>query len=201
MIVPAVPVWPLYRFTPSRCEFESRPLREEAAPFFFDIVSPLALADPGDFDRRVVLTMTPVAALIRLVLVREAFDLRTACGADDPGRHCCAGELRRRGKHGVAAEEHHRPQRDLVAGEPFDVEPVTLGDAILLAAGLDHCIHDRNSLAGEPRDISGPAVGSSLCPSAWWRPRTTCWYVRASSRCSSTSPSSRSAARAAPTTS
>jgi hypothetical protein len=40
MIVPAVTVSPLKRFTPSRCEFESRPLRDDAAPFFFDMVPP-----------------------------------------------------------------------------------------------------------------------------------------------------------------
>jgi hypothetical protein len=37
MIVPALTVSPLNRFTPKRCAFESRPLRDEAAPFFFDI--------------------------------------------------------------------------------------------------------------------------------------------------------------------
>ena len=45
MIVPAVTVSPLKRFTPSRCELESRPLREDAAPFFFDMVAqPLEIA-------------------------------------------------------------------------------------------------------------------------------------------------------------
>jgi hypothetical protein len=37
MIVPALTVWPLKRFTPSRCAFESRPLRDDLAPFFFDM--------------------------------------------------------------------------------------------------------------------------------------------------------------------
>ena len=33
---------PLKRFTPRRCELESRPLRDDAAPFFFDMSGPLA---------------------------------------------------------------------------------------------------------------------------------------------------------------
>jgi hypothetical protein len=45
MIEPAVTSVPLYTFTPSRCAFESRPLREEEAPFFFDISLP-ALSQP-----------------------------------------------------------------------------------------------------------------------------------------------------------
>jgi hypothetical protein len=37
MIVPAVTTWPAPTFTPSRCAVESRPLREDEAPFFFDM--------------------------------------------------------------------------------------------------------------------------------------------------------------------
>ena len=43
MIVPAVTSVPLYTFTPSRCAAESRPLREEAAPFFFDMAQPFVI--------------------------------------------------------------------------------------------------------------------------------------------------------------
>jgi hypothetical protein len=37
MIDPAVTAVPSKTFTPRRWELESRPLREEAAPFFFDM--------------------------------------------------------------------------------------------------------------------------------------------------------------------
>jgi hypothetical protein len=37
MIVPALTVWPLETLIPRRCALESRPFREEAAPFFFDM--------------------------------------------------------------------------------------------------------------------------------------------------------------------
>ena len=48
MIVPACTSVPLYTFTPSRCAFESRPLREDAAPFFFDMVrSPTSSRPPA----------------------------------------------------------------------------------------------------------------------------------------------------------
>src|SRR3974390_491513 len=109
MIVPAVTLWPLKRFTPSRWLFESRPLREEAAPFFFD-TSLLALRDRGDLDRRVVLAVTPPLALVRLVLVREALDLRSLGLADDPSGHRRATQLARRGQHLVAVDEQHRLQ-------------------------------------------------------------------------------------------
>jgi hypothetical protein len=40
MIVPARTLVPVVTFTPSRWDAESRPFREEAAPFFFDIGLP-----------------------------------------------------------------------------------------------------------------------------------------------------------------
>src|SRR5712691_10800103 len=43
MIVPARTVVPVDTFTPSRWAAESRPLREEAAPFFFDTSRTLRL--------------------------------------------------------------------------------------------------------------------------------------------------------------
>src|SRR5262245_29180750 len=58
MIVPAETVSPLKRFTPRRCAVESRPLREDEAPFFFDI-SLLPFADAGDLDGRVLLAVAP----------------------------------------------------------------------------------------------------------------------------------------------
>jgi len=39
MISPAFTGWPPNRFTPSRCAFESRPLRLDDAPFLCAIVS------------------------------------------------------------------------------------------------------------------------------------------------------------------
>src|SRR6266567_4559969 len=43
MIVPARTFVPVVTFTPSRCEAESRPFLEEAAPFFFDMSGNLRL--------------------------------------------------------------------------------------------------------------------------------------------------------------
>ena len=44
MIVPAVTTVPLETLTPRRWAFESRPLREDAAPFFFDMAQPFVIA-------------------------------------------------------------------------------------------------------------------------------------------------------------
>src|SRR6202142_3409740 len=92
--------------------------------------APLALRDPGDLDRRVLLTMTPVLALVRLVLVREALDLGALRLTHDPSGHRRGAQLGGGGEHAVAVDQHHGPQRDLVAGEAFDVEPIALGHAV-----------------------------------------------------------------------
>ena len=99
MIVPAVTSVPLETLTPSRWAVESRPLREEAAPFFFDMCS--ALRDRGDLDRRVLLTVAPPLPVVRLRLVGEAVDLR-ALGAR---RRPWPSRWRRRAGPGVASTE------------------------------------------------------------------------------------------------
>src|SRR5712691_494142 len=76
--------------------------------------APLALRDPGDLDRRILLAVAPVLALVRLVLVREALDLRSFRRADDPSCHRGGAELGGRGEHGLAVDQHHRPERDLL---------------------------------------------------------------------------------------
>src|SRR5438067_4246558 len=105
--------------------------------------APLTLRDPGDLDRRVLLAMAPVLALVRLVLVGEALDLRALRLADDPRRDRGGAELGGRGEHALAVDQHYRPEGDLFAVETLDVEAVAFGDAVLLAAGVDDCVHAR----------------------------------------------------------
>src|SRR4029078_480059 len=102
MISPAFTSVPLYHFPPSRWAFESRPLREDAAPFFFDTSG--SLRDRGDLDGRVLLAVAPALALVRLRLVREAVDLRPAGVTDDACLHRRPAELGGRGEHGVAVD-------------------------------------------------------------------------------------------------
>src|SRR5260370_4948406 len=77
--------------------------------------APLALRDPGDLDRRVLLAMAPVLALVRLVLVREALDLRALRLADDPRRDRGGAELGGRGEHALAVDQQYPPEGDLFA--------------------------------------------------------------------------------------
>src|ERR687885_1161035 len=57
MISPALTTWPPKRLTPRRCAFESRPLRDDEAPFLCAMRSS-ALRDVADADGRQRLTVT-----------------------------------------------------------------------------------------------------------------------------------------------
>ena len=48
-ISPALTSWPPYRFTPSRCAAESRPLRELDAPFLWAMAAYFPLSMPVTF--------------------------------------------------------------------------------------------------------------------------------------------------------
>src|SRR5882672_10560272 len=106
-----------------------------------ELLALLALRDPGDLDRRVVLAVAPRPALVRLVLVGEAFDLRALRLADDPRGDGRTVERGRGREHVVAVDEEHRLQGHVFAVEQLHVEAVALGHAVLLATGLDHCVH------------------------------------------------------------
>src|SRR5262245_12011148 len=84
-------------FTPRRCALESRPLRDEDAPFFFDMAacscSRSAGRDRGDLDDGVLLAVAPAAPLVRLRLVGEAADLLALGLTDDLGGHRRALQL------------------------------------------------------------------------------------------------------------
>src|SRR4051794_5477471 len=156
MMAPAVTVCPSNTFTPRRLASLSRPLRVEPPPLVFDIGRSAPLRDAGDLDRRVVLTVAPPAALVRLVLVGEAPDLRAGCLAHDAGGHAGAGQVAGGGGDGVAVDEQDGRERELVAvrAEALDVEQLALLDPVLLPTGLDDCVHLR---ASGPLDNSRPS--------------------------------------------
>src|SRR5580704_5113476 len=131
MIVPARTSVPAPTLTPRRCAAESRPLREEAAPFFFDMGRPCSAGgDLGDLDQGVPLAVTPAAALVRLRLVGRGVDLLALALLDDPG----LAELVGGGEDPVAVDEEHRGEVDLAAGvraEPLDLESLAGLDPVL----------------------------------------------------------------------
>ena len=76
MISPALTTWPPNRLTPSRCELESRPLRELEAPFLCAMSTP-PLLDSGDLEDRQLLTVTLPLVIAGLVLELVDADLGT----------------------------------------------------------------------------------------------------------------------------
>src|SRR5918997_1785588 len=70
-------------FKPSRCAFESRPLREEPTPFLCAMMKPLFLPDGIDLHRREVLAVAARALVLLAALLLEDDDLLAAAVLDD----------------------------------------------------------------------------------------------------------------------
>src|SRR4051794_13461835 len=142
-ISPALTCWPPNRFTPSRWELESRPLRVEDAPFLCAMSLFLAL-DPGDLDLRVPLSVALAPAVAGLVLELQDPDLRTLGLGQDLDGHLGAGERRRVGGDGVAVDDQQRGElhagaRRLIS--PVGLEDVTDGHLVLSAATAHDRVH------------------------------------------------------------
>src|SRR3954468_16903878 len=106
MMAPGCTAVPSNTFTPRRLAAESRPLRVEPPPLVLDMSSS-APRDAGDLDHRVVLTMTPVPALVGLVLVGVPADLRALGLAHHASGHGRAGQIGRLGDDRLAVDEQH----------------------------------------------------------------------------------------------
>src|SRR5918998_973684 len=136
MISPPVTVWPAKTFTPRRLAFESRPLRLEPSPFLCAISAP-DLRDAQTGELLAVARPPPVPAL---GLELEHAQLGPALVPDDLCLH--RGELRRvELRIAVAGEQERRELHGgtRVVAQALDEEGLTLLDAVLLSACLDHC--------------------------------------------------------------
>src|SRR5581483_6035847 len=141
-ISPALTFSPPNRFTPRRCAFESRPLRELEAPFLCAMVR--LPRDSGDLDAGQRLAVSLPLVVPGLVLELVDFDLR-ALGV----LHHGAGDReagQRRGVRGQVLTVHDQEcgKAHLGAGladDLLDGEHVTDGDLVLLAAGFDDRVH------------------------------------------------------------
>src|SRR5690242_19118036 len=152
MISPALTSWPPKRLTPSRCAFESRPLRVEDAPFLCAMSGSCLLevcvgrrgsgVDRGDLDLGQVLTVALTLLVAGLVLVLHDRDLGALGGLDHLGLDGDLGELVGIAGHGRAVDDEERGQRNAVAGlagDLVDDEDITDGDLLLAAT----CANDR----------------------------------------------------------
>src|SRR5919199_3823474 len=120
MISPALTTWPPKRFTPSRCALESRPLREDEAPFLCAI-SASALRDVADADVGQALTVPLPLVVAGLVLELVDADLRALAVLDDLAGHGHLGQRIRVRGDGLAVDQEDGREGDGVArltGEP-----------------------------------------------------------------------------------
>src|SRR5215204_3524340 len=143
MISPALTTWPPKRLTPRRCAFESRPLREDEAPFLC-AMSASALRDVADHDAGQGLTVPLPLVVAGLVLELVNVDLRALAVLDDLTGHghlrqgrCVAGD-------GLAVDQQDGREGHRVTGcacKAVDRERVAHGHLVLAATGLHHCVH------------------------------------------------------------
>src|SRR3954452_9577824 len=148
MISPALTTWPAKRFTPRRCSFESRPLREEEGRFLCAMsasaLRDVAGQDTGDTDVGQALTVPLTLVVAGLVLELVDVDLRTLAVSDDLGRHGRLRQGRRVPGDGVAVDQEQAREGDGVprlTGETVHREPVAHGNLVLAASGLHDCVH------------------------------------------------------------
>src|SRR3954453_12805347 len=143
MISPALTTWPPKRFTPRRWAFESRPLRDDEAPFLC-AMSASALRDVADHDVGQGLTMPLPLVVAGLVLELVDLDLRTLAVSDDLAGHGHLGQGRGIAGDGLAVDQEDRREGDGVArltGETVHGEPVADSHLVLAATGLHDCVH------------------------------------------------------------
>src|SRR3712207_5308925 len=143
MISPALTIWPPKRFTPRRCAFESRPLRDDEAPFLC-AMSASALRDVADHEAGQRLTVPLPLVVAGLVLELVDVDLRALAVPDDLTGHGHRGQGGRVAGDGVAVDQQDGRERDRVtlrALQAVDRERVAHGHLVLAAAGLHHCVH------------------------------------------------------------
>src|SRR3954468_21340491 len=147
MISPALTTWPPKRLTPRRWALESRPLRDDDAPFLC-AMSSSALRDvrvdcPDDHAGQGLTVPLPLV-VAGLVLELVDVDLRALAVLDDLAGHGHAGERLRIGGDGVAVDQQDGRKGDGVTGLPaqaVDGERVTDTHLVLRSTGLDDCVH------------------------------------------------------------
>src|SRR3954452_18627928 len=147
MISPALTTWPPKRLKPRRWALESRPLRDDEAPFLCAMSSSALRAvgvDRPDHDAGQGLTGPLPLVVPGLVLELVDLDLRALAVLDDLAGHGHARQRLRIGGDGVAVDQEHGREGDGVTGLPaeaVDGDRVTDTHLVLRSTGLDDCVH------------------------------------------------------------
>ncbi len=94
------------------------------------------------------------AAVVLTAALLEDLDLLVLADVQHVGGHRRAIDSRSADQRvAFAADHQHFVKRDHIAGfraELLNAQDVAFGDAVLLTAGLDHCIHDHVPFLPEP---------------------------------------------------
>src|SRR5699024_754028 len=101
-----------------------------------------------DLEDRQLLTVTEATLVAGLVLVVHAADLRALGGLDDLGVHGDLGKLLGVGGDVGAVDEQNRGESHggtRLTLDLLDLDEVTFGNLVLLAAGLDDRVHRRGT--------------------------------------------------------
>src|SRR5918996_628318 len=149
-MLPAGTFSPPNTFTPRRCAFESRPLRDEPCPFLCAMrnlrLGRGSLRDAGDLHLGVRLAV-PAPPRPAFLLLAEVEHLPKPVLGDDLPRHLHALHQRLTHLRALrAAEQEHLVESDVaahVASDLLDPEDVALGDPVLLSAGTNDCVHPK----------------------------------------------------------
>src|SRR6478609_7118166 len=94
MISPALTSWPPNRLTPRRWAAESRPLRDDEAPFLCAMGQPLLRLDAGDANLGQLAAVPDPLPVAGLVLVLEDVDLGALGRCNDLDGHRRLGQGR-----------------------------------------------------------------------------------------------------------
>src|SRR3954465_5752454 len=135
MISPALTTWPPKRFTPRRWALESRPLRDDEAPFLC-AMSASALRDVADHDAGQGLTVPLPLVVAGLVLELVEVDLRTLAVLDDLAGHGHLGQGGHVSGDGVAVDQEDGREGHRVTGrtlQAVDRERIAHGHLVLAA--------------------------------------------------------------------
>src|SRR3954451_12114178 len=119
MISPALTTWPPKRFTPRRWAFESRPLRDDEAPFLC-AMSSSALRDVADHNAGQGLTVPLPLVVAGLVLELVDVDLRALAVLDGRAGHGDLGQGGRVTGDGAAVDQQDGREGDAVAGRTLE---------------------------------------------------------------------------------
>src|SRR6185437_5444348 len=144
MMLPASTCSPPKRFTPSRLEWESRPFLV-LPPAFLCAMCASARADVRHLDlgERLAVVLLPQVVLTPPELHHRY--LGALAVANHGGDHFAARDQRIAELHtGALADQQDLAELDRGASlsvELLDTQHAVLGDAILLSAGGDHCVH------------------------------------------------------------